>query len=95
MSATTPHRTLTEEVAEFLAGGPSPEDMARFHLSNEAQRRVRALLDKNEDGALTPDEIAELDEITLLDQLFTLIRARLGARDGHDLRKAPLNGSGA
>lgn len=32
-------------------------------------------MEKNEDGTPTPDETAELDEITVLDPLFTLIRA--------------------
>jgi hypothetical protein len=35
-----------------------------------------AELEKNENGTLTPEESAELDEVTVLDQLFTLIRAR-------------------
>jgi hypothetical protein len=76
MSATTPHQTLTEEVAAFLATGPSPEEIGRFRISEDAQKRVRALLAKQVEGALTPDESAELDEITVLDQLFTLMRAK-------------------
>lgn len=75
MSQTLPRRTLTEEVAEFLARGPSAEDIANFHISEQAQERVHALMEKNEAGALTAEENAELDEITVLDQLFTLIRA--------------------
>jgi hypothetical protein len=35
-----------------------------------------AELEKNEDGTLTPDESSDVDEVTVLDQLFTLIRAR-------------------
>ena len=91
MSTTTPHRTLTEEVAEFLARGPSSEEMAQFHISGHAQKRVRALMEKNVEGTLTSEETAELDEITLLDQLFTLIRARLGTSPQH----SPHNGSEA
>jgi hypothetical protein len=82
MSTTTPHQTLTEEVAAFLATGPSPEEMVRFHISEHAQNRVRELLAKQEEGALTPDESAELDEVTVLDQLFTLVRARLLSAQG-------------
>lgn len=89
MSATTPHRTLTVEVAEFLAHAPSSDEMARYHISDAAQERVRDLMDKNADGTLTPTETAELDEITVLDQLFTLIRAHLMAGD------APTNDGGS
>lgn len=79
MNARTP-RTLTEEVAEFLARGPSAEDIAEFRISRRAQARVRALMEKNEDGTLTPAETAELDESTVLDLLFTLLRAHASAR---------------
>lgn len=34
-------------------------------------------MEKNEDGRLTADETAELDEISVLDRFFTLIRARI------------------
>ncbi|HEV2239069.1 MAG TPA: hypothetical protein VGR57_20600 [Ktedonobacterales bacterium] len=77
MSATAPHQTLTEEVAAFLATGPSPKAIARYRISAHAQRRLRALMEKHLAGMLSPAESAELDEITVLDQLFTLIRARL------------------
>ncbi|HEX6798336.1 MAG TPA: hypothetical protein VF116_11560 [Ktedonobacterales bacterium] len=76
MSQKAPERTLTEEVAEFLARGPSAHEIANYRISESAQERVRVLMEKNEDGTLTAAETAELDEITVLDQLFTLIRAR-------------------
>ncbi len=84
MSRKAPERTLTEEVAEFLARGPSAEEIANFRISDSAQERVRALMEKNEEGTLAPDETAELDEITVLDQLFTLIRARLRSQSQSD-----------
>lgn len=76
MSQIAPDRTLTEEVADFLARGPSADELVNFHISEQAQERVRALMEKNRDSTLMADEAAELDEITVLDQLFTLIRAR-------------------
>jgi hypothetical protein len=84
MSQKAPEQTLTEEVAEFLARGPSAEEIANFHISEPAQERVRELMEKDEESTLTPEETAELDEITVLDQLFTLIRARLRSRSQPD-----------
>jgi hypothetical protein len=52
---------------------------------------VRALVDRHVDGTVTSNERAELDEITVLDQLCTLARARLlAARGGfeHNLTDA-------
>lgn len=75
-----PHEQIpAEEVAEFLARGPSAEEIANFHISEPAQERVRLLIEKNDESTLTPEETAELDEITILDQLFTLIRGRVRA----------------
>jgi hypothetical protein len=77
MSQTAPSRTLIEEVADFLARGPSADEIANYRISEQTQERVRKLMDKNEEGTLSPDEATELDEITMLDHLFTLVRARL------------------
>ena len=76
MAQVTSHPTLTEEVADFLASGPSADEIANYRISEQTRDRVRMLMEKNEDGSLTPEETAELDEITVLDQLFTLVRAR-------------------
>ena len=88
MAQVTSHPTLTEEVAAFLASGPSPEQIADYRISEQTRERVRALMEKNSDGTLTPEEAAELDEITVLDQLFTLIRARLGSSNQHSTADA-------
>jgi hypothetical protein len=67
----------TEEIADFFARGPSPEDIAAFRLSEATRARVRELLAKNADGALTPEENQELDQLVLLDRIVMLIRSRL------------------
>lgn len=33
MSKTAARRTLTEEVADFLASGPSADEIANYHIS--------------------------------------------------------------
>jgi hypothetical protein len=67
----------TEEVAEFFARSPSPEEIAAFRLSDTTVERVRALLGKNSDGTLTREETEELDQLVLLDRIVMLIRSRL------------------
>lgn len=65
-----------EEVITFLSQGPSREEIAAFRLSEEAQQHLRALLRKNSAGTLTPEEDHELDQMVLLDEIVSLIRAR-------------------
>ena len=71
------HLSPAEELAAFLARGPSPEEIARFRLSAAALKRARALMDKNKDGTLTPEESHELDSLVLLDDVIGLIQSRI------------------
>ena len=50
-----------DEMIDFLAGGPSPEQIAAFKVSPSAQARLEDLLEKNRENELTDDEAAELD----------------------------------
>lgn len=67
----------TEQIAAFFARGPSPDEIAAFHLSDETQAYVRELLEKNAAGTLSPEESQELDELVLLDRIVNLIRSRV------------------
>jgi hypothetical protein len=65
-----------EEVVTFLAGGPPREAIAAFRLSEPARERLRDLLRRNQAGLATADEARELDQMVLLDDILSLIRAR-------------------
>ncbi len=65
------------EVAEFFAQAPTREQIAAFHLSAEAELRVRDLLAANAAGTLGAGEQRELDQLVLLDDIVSLIRARV------------------
>lgn len=55
-----------------------PEDLARLHLPEGVDRRLHALLDKQDGGtALTPDEQAEAEGLVDLADLLTLLRLRI------------------
>jgi len=68
--------SLVQEVIDFLARGPRPEEIVAFCPSQAAVERSRELLMHNQDGKLTPAEEAELEEMALLDHLVTLIKAK-------------------
>ena len=54
-----------------------PEDLARLYLPEGVDRRLHALLDKQDSGApLTPDEQAEAEGLVDLADLLTLLRLR-------------------
>ena len=72
-----PSVSPVDEVIEFFARGPSRKEIAAFELSHAAQERIRALINKNSAGKLTPEEDRELDKMVLLDDIISLIRVRV------------------
>ena len=68
---------LAQDVVAFLARGPQPEEILAFRPSETAVVRTRELLGKNRAGSLTPDEQAELEEMSRLNHLFALIKAHV------------------
>jgi chemotaxis response regulator CheB len=64
------------EVLDFLIQLPSPQEIAVFKVSTQAQERLRLLLEKNSLGTITQVENSELDIYEQLDQLMTLLKAK-------------------
>jgi hypothetical protein len=65
-----------EEMIEFLATGPTTEQIIAHKVSVHTQDRLRELLDKNREEGLTEAENAELDAFEFVDDLMSLIKAR-------------------
>ncbi len=68
---------LTEEVAEFLATCPSPDELCEYRPSPQAVQRFNALLAKSKAGSLAQEEEWELDQFEHLELLMQAIKARL------------------
>ncbi len=81
------------EVIDFLSRGPSCEEIARFHLSEDAYERLRILKDHDAAGELTAEEKAEIDRMVLLDDIFSLIQAYAqgGTARNRSLAKASMS----
>jgi hypothetical protein len=69
-----------EEVADFLATGPSPEAFLQFRPSPKTQARAEELLDKLKEGHLSEDERGELNQFEQAERLVRLVKARIHAR---------------
>ena len=65
-----------DEMIDFLAGGPSPEQIAAFKVSPSAQARLEELLEKNRENELTDEEAAELDLYEQINHVMLLLKAR-------------------
>ncbi|WP_013325778.1 hypothetical protein [Gloeothece verrucosa] len=68
-------RYIYAEVLDFLLHSPTKNEIIAFKVSPQAQERLRTLLEKNRESALTPLETAELDTYQQLEHLMILLKA--------------------
>lgn len=68
-----------EEIADFLASGPSPTELLEFRPSAQTQARSEELIDKLKDGCLSAEERNELDQFEQAERLMRLVKARIQA----------------
>jgi len=65
-----------DELVDVIATGPAAQRIVQFRASEENQRRVTDLLEREKAGSLTPQETAELDRYLQLEHLVRLAKAR-------------------
>jgi hypothetical protein len=65
-----------EEIVRFIADAAGPEKLQAFKPSAAAERRVAALLAKQQADTLRPEENEELQLFVQLDYVMTLAKAR-------------------
>lgn len=73
---------LVDEVVEFLASTPTPQQVIAFTPSDALQNRASYLLEVNRAGTLTSEERAELDEFGRLNHFMSMLKARARAKLG-------------
>ncbi len=73
-----------DELVDFLVGHIPARDLADFQASEQARQRVWALIAKEKDVGLLPEEKLELDDYLKLEHLLVLAKAkaRLAAQHG-------------
>jgi hypothetical protein len=71
---------LRQEVISFLARRPAEKEIIEFRPSERASAWAQELLRRNQEGALTSEEEAELDEACEVDRFVSLIKAEVLAR---------------
>lgn len=65
-----------DELVEVIATGPAAERIVRFQASDQSQRRVSELLEREKAASLTPSEAAELDHYLQFEHIVRLAKAR-------------------
>ena len=76
MAIAQPPDTFFNEILDFLASSPTPEQIVSFKTSEALNERLHYLLDQNGEGQLSAEERAELDEFLKIDHVFTMLKIR-------------------
>lgn len=66
---------LYRAILTFLAGNPTPAELAAFAPPIEMQERLQTLLERGRAGRITPAEQAELDEYERIEHLVVMLKA--------------------
>ena len=69
-----------DEVADFLASAPGPEQIIAFRLSETSERLISDLLEANRTRGLTPQERLALDDYARVERLMQAIKVRAFAK---------------
>ena len=72
----SPERKSYDEIIDLLASGPSSAEIVAFQLSEDAQERVRFLLERNSADELTAEEASEHDLLGEVGQVMQLVKLR-------------------
>lgn len=65
-----------EQVLDFLAQGPSAQELVNFRPSPAAQFRFSELLEQNRARALSLQEEEELDHYVLMERMISLLKVK-------------------
>jgi hypothetical protein len=67
---------LLDEITDFLASSPTPQEIVAFRPSETLERRALDLLQRNREHRLTGEERAEMEEFMRMDHFMTLLKAK-------------------
>jgi hypothetical protein len=72
--AIAPEATLFDEILDFLASAPTPEQIIAFQPPEALQQRLTYLLEQNRLGRLSAEEQAELDEFLRMNRFMSRLK---------------------
>ena len=72
-----PTRTVFDEITDFLATEPSPQEIIAYYMPDDLQARLDELLDKTREGEIAPSEREELERFLNANQMFSLLKTKM------------------
>lgn len=72
----SPPETLFDEILDFLASTPTPEEIIAYQPPEHLQERLDDLLERNREIGLTTDEQRELDQFLQMNRFMSRLKLR-------------------
>lgn len=72
----SPPETLFDEILDFLASTPTPEQIVAFQPPERLQQRLDDLLERNRQSELLPEEQHELDVFLQMNRFMSRLKLR-------------------
>lgn len=76
----TPTRTAFDELTDFLATSPTPDEILAYKFSDDLQARLIDLMERNREDELLPGEKEELFDIIRADDIIRLLKIKTRLR---------------
>lgn len=67
---------LINEIEDFFASAPSQDEIIAYRIPQELDDRLQYLMDRNNDGDITPEELKDFDHILRWVNFVTNVRLR-------------------
>lgn len=71
-----PHRTILDEITDFLSMNPTSEEIIPYRLPEELLKRGADLMELNRQNRLSNEERAEMETFMQAEHLMTLLKAK-------------------
>jgi len=76
-----------DEIIDFIASGPSPEQILALKPSTSMQNRVDELLEKKREAGFSESETREVKQLLMVEHIMRLARARARVNVVENLRR--------
>jgi hypothetical protein len=75
-----PVRSVLDVITDFLSSNPTSEAIIAYRLPDDLQARAHELLERNGEGELDFDERQEMYDFMRVDQMMSLLKAKMRVR---------------
>ncbi len=67
---------IFDELLDYLIDKATPQEVLSFRPSDSAQARATELLDKNNEGTITPSEVHELEQLRQYNAMLVKLKLK-------------------